>query len=205
MKRTIAALLVFLVSMLGLSTFSKAQDPSARKVAPSFDAAAVNGKHYTNEDLRGKTVVFEWFNPGCPFVKRVYENGYMKSLQKEAVERGVVWLTVNSTNSEHGDFVPSDRVAELMKEWEMTSTNYIVDQDGTIGKLFDVKTTPTIVVIDSNGQIAYSGAVDNYPQISGDESKLELFAKDALVAVSSGRPVARPYVKSYGCSVKYSS
>jgi peroxiredoxin len=198
----LSALLLFTLILLPTLAVAEGSD---RAQAPAFELTTTDNTVYNNENLRGKTVVLEWFNAGCPFVKRVYESGHLPAVQKEAVEKGVVWITVNSTNAEHGDFVSAEQVPALIQEWKMSSTAYALDAEGKVGRAFEAKTTPTIVVLDSEGRIAYSGAVDNYPQISGDETKLERYAHDAILNLLTGKPIQKSHVKSYGCSVKYAS
>ncbi|MCC6953150.1 MAG: redoxin family protein [Deltaproteobacteria bacterium] len=187
----------------GASLSGAAFAETAKAPAPNFSVTATDGKTYDIEKLRGKVVVLEWFNKGCPFVQRVYENNYMQGLQAEYGKQGIVWLTVNSTHEGHGDYIAPKDVSAALGEWKAQPTGYIADADGKLGKLFDAKTTPTMVVIDKNGAIAYQGALDNYPQADDDAAKTVHYTRDALQALVSGQPIMTSQTKSYGCSVKY--
>jgi hypothetical protein len=73
--------LVFFVSLLALSV--RAGDPAIGKEAPTFLLKSIEGKDTSLAAFRGKPVVLEWVNQGCPFVKKHYSAGNMQSLQKE--------------------------------------------------------------------------------------------------------------------------
>ena len=67
------------------------------EVAPDFTATASNGKTFHLSEYRGKYVVLEWHNNGCPYVGKHYNSGNMQRLQKQWTDRGVVWFTIISS------------------------------------------------------------------------------------------------------------
>ena len=190
-----------------LSTLSLLQSASANdlvgKPAPAFSAKGSSGATYDNASLKGKVVVLEWFNNGCPFVQRVYKNAELPKLQKELTEKGVVYLVVNSTRPDHRDYLPAEKFTAVHDEWQMRNTDYIVDSEGSLGRTFEAKSTPTVAVIDKQGNLAYFGAVDNHPKVSGEPENLEFYSRDAALAALEEKPVKTPFVKAYGCGVKY--
>ncbi len=173
--------------------------------APDFQVTGNSGKVYKLSELTGKTVVLEWFNGGCPFVKRVYKSGQMQKLQTEYTKKGFVWLTVNSTDPKHQDFLDKAKAAEILAKWKGAASDYIADEKGRTGKLFGAKTTPHLFIIDEKGQFAYKGAFDNYPEAGEDASKLVPYFENALKEVADKRPVTLPETEAYGCGVKYAS
>jgi len=102
--------------------------------------------------------------PKCPFVQRVYRDGIMTAVQKEFVQKGVVWLVVNSTNTNHRDYLAPEALKEKFTSWKAGFTALLMDSDGKAGKLYDAKTTPHMFVIDHNGALVYNGAIDDDPR-----------------------------------------
>ena len=62
--------------------------------APAFSAVNSEGKTVNLSDYRGKTIVLEWTNDGCPYVRKHYGSGNMQALQKKWTDQGIVWLSV---------------------------------------------------------------------------------------------------------------
>ena len=188
------------------SSASAASAASAEvgKPAPDFDLADLDGKHVKLKDLTGKTVVLEWFNPGCPFVKASHTKGSLRDAAKRATAQGVVWLAVNSGapgKQGHGVQANRDGAAAFG-----ISHPILVDESGTVGALYGATNTPHLFVIDAKGVLVYAGAVDNSPDGEGDSpqgGKLVSYVDAALADVAAGRAVGTPRTQAYGCSVKY--
>lgn len=171
--------------------------------APSFEAKGNSGKVYKSSELVGKNVVLEWFNAGCPFVKRVYDNGEMQRLQQEYTKKGFIWLTVNSTEESHKDFLNAEKSKEVLEKWKSSPSDYVTDGDGKLGHLFGAKTTPHVFVIDAKGELVYQGGYDNYPEAEDEPAKIVPYFENALKEVAAGKPLTLGETKPYGCSVKY--
>lgn len=186
---------------LALSTSVSANGKAAvGEPAPDFTLTDINGKTHQLSGLKGKTVVLEWVNPECPFVKRHYSTGNMPSLQKTATGDGVVWLTINSGSAgAQGDYDP-EKVKAWMQKTGATPTAYFRDQDGKVGKLYNAKTTPHMYVINPEGKLVYDGAIDSSPRGSADA---ENYVKAALTAAKTGGLPAKTKTDPYGCNVKY--
>jgi peroxiredoxin len=179
--------------------------PEVGKPAPDFTLKDLSGKEHKLSDLKGKTVVLEWVNYGCPFVKKHYGSKNMQDLQKAAADDGVVWLAIcSSAPGEQGNKTP-DEGKDLTKQLGSNATAYLKDEDGSVGKLYAAKTTPEMFVIDKTGNVVYMGAIDDKPvpsPISIDGAVN--YVKAALADIKAGQPVATASTKPYGCSVKYS-
>ena len=169
--------------------------------APVFSLADLDGKTRNLSDYKGKIVVLEWTNPNCHFVMRHYGSGDLQLLQKKYTEKGIVWLTINSTNSSSSEYSNPTESKEKYTEWKAAFTAQLVDADGKVGKMYGAKTTPHIFIIDKNGAIAYQGAVDDDPR-GKKETKVN-YVSDALDALLAGKPVVTTATQPYGCSVKY--
>lgn len=175
------------------------------ETAPAFTLTDIKGVTHNLSDFKGKTVVLEWVNPECPFVKKHYEKSdNIPSLQKAATADGVVWLSINSAAAgKQGDFDASQVTAWAAKT-KAAPTAYLRDTDGKVGKAYGAKTTPQIFVITAEGKVAYAGAIDSISSAdAADIAKAENYAAAALAAVKTGKPVEKASTQPYGCSVKY--
>ena len=169
--------------------------------APLFSLVDLEGQTRNLSDYKGKIIVLEWTNPNCPFVVRHYGSGDLQLLQKKYTEKGIVWFTVNSTNSGSREYSNPKELKEKYLEWKAAYTAQLLDAEGEVGKMYDAKTTPHIFIIDTNGAIAYQGAVDDDPR-GKKETKVN-YVSDALDALLAGKPVVTTATQPYGCSVKY--
>ena len=79
----------------------------------------------------------------------------------------------------------------------------LLDEDGSVGRAYEAKTTPQMVVIDESGNQVYNGALDNAPFGRVKGSVLSTYAADVVAAVVEGRASPHKRTKPYGCSVKY--
>ena len=173
--------------------------------APAFTATDSNGKTVSLAQFKGKTVVLEWTNADCPFVKKHYGSGNMQATQAAAAKQGVVWLTVNSSAPGKQGNVDGAKANAIVKSNGAAPSYYLLDPDGKIGKLYDAKTTPHMFVINPAGVIVYAGAIDSAPTADPADIKgATNYVTAALTAVKAGQPVATTTSKPYGCSVKYS-
>ena len=156
-------------------------------------------------DFKGKTVVLEWFNHGCPFVRKHYDVGNMQGLQKKWMGKDVVWLTINSSaKGKQGYLADATAAANKMKEEKMNSNYLLLDPTGKVGRMLAAKTTPHMYVINKEGKLAYQGAIDSISSASSDDiKKSENYVDSALSSLMKGKKIAKADTKQYGCSVKY--
>ena len=172
--------------------------------APSFTLHASTGKQISLDQYRGKYVVLEWTNPGCPYVMKHYESGNMQSTQKWAKDHGAIWLTMDSAEvGGPGYMTPATATARL-KSQHMSSDAILIDSEGTVGHLYGAKTTPHMFVIDPKGTLIYDGGIDNKPSTDVDDLKTATnYVKAALSESMAGKPVSTPSSRPYGCGIKY--
>jgi len=172
--------------------------------APAFAAVDAAGKPVNLADFKGRTVVLEWVNPGCPFVKKHYGAGNMQGTQKAASADGVVWLTVSSTNPSASDYKKPAELDAWMKSQGAAALT-VMDDDGRNGKAWGAKTTPHLYIVDAKGMLAYAGAIDSIPSANpADIAKATNYVSQALAEIKAGKPVSKTSSTPYGCSVKYS-
>jgi len=191
---------VLLIGMLSLITF----DAIAKNSAPPFTLTDTNGNVHSLSDYKGKFVVLEWFNHDCPFVQKHYRSGNMQALQKTYTAKDVVWLSINSSApGKQGNYPP--KVAnQLTKKVGAVPTAVLLDQDGSVGRLYGAKTTPHMFLIDRKGNLIYQGAIDDKRSTNpADVEGATNFLSAALDEAMRGKKVSAPSTISYGCSVKY--
>ena len=182
-----------------------AQSASAAigQAAPDFTAVDATGKSHKLSDFKGKTVVLEWTNPNCPFVKKHYM-GNMQALQKEATAKGVVWLAINSTETASVDYLAPAKLTAWNTEKQAAPTALLMDESGKVGALYGAKTTPHMYLINPQGQLVYAGAIDSVPSARVDDIKTATnYVKQALGESLGGKPVSVATSRAYGCSIKY--
>jgi peroxiredoxin len=172
--------------------------------APDFSLPGHDGKTWKLSDFRGKHVVLEWFNDGCPYVKKHYESKNMQNLQREFAARDVVWLSMISSAPGSQGHVDAQGASELLKKHDASPKATLLDPDGKVGRMFDARTTPHMYIIDPAGKLVYQGAIDDNPSasIKTVATAKPIFA-EALRASLDGKPIAVATTKPYGCSVKY--
>ena len=172
--------------------------------APDFTATGSDGKVYHLADLKGKYVVLEWHNQGCPYTQKHYESGNMQRLQKEWTGRGVEWFTVISSAPGTQGYVDANAENSYLAKTHAVPTAALLDPSGELGHLYGAKTTPHMFIIDPQGMLIYDGAVDDRPttdlsDVNGATNYISLALNESM----TGKPVANPTTRPYGCSVKY--
>ena len=174
--------------------------------APDFTAKDATGKTVSLADFKGKTVVLEWVNPGCPYVKKHYGAGNMQSTQKDAADKGVVWLAINSTDTAHQDYLAPAALQKWMTEQKAQATHTLTDESGKIGQQYAARTTPHMYIINPQGNLVYAGGIDSIATANPADIKTATnYVKQSLGEVAAGKPISSANTKPYGCSVKYKS
>lgn len=201
-KKLLILGLVF--GLFGYGSLVVASDVEVDKPAPDFALKDTNGKVHKLSDYRGKFVVLEWVNFGCPFVGKHYNSGNMQKLQKTYTEKGVVWLSICSSAPGKQGHYPPEKINALLKEKHASPSAYLIDEEGEVGKLYGAKTTPHMYIINPKGELIYAGGIDDKPSTKlKDIETAKNFVRAALDAAMAGKPVDVKEARPYGCSVKY--
>lgn len=176
------------------------------KPAPDFTGVDSKGNTVKLSDFRGKTVVLEWTNHGCPYVVMHYRTNNMQALQKETTGKGIVWLSVISSAPGRQGHVAGIEADQLTETRGAQPTAVLLDPKGEIGRIYDARTTPHMYVIKPDGTLAYKGAIDDRPSTrdAGVEKALN-YVRNALGQMTAGKPVDPAVTRAYGCSIKYAS
>lgn len=176
------------------------------KPAPAFKLVDSKGKTRSLSDYAGKTVVLEWTNHECPFVRKHYGAGNMQAQQRDATADGIVWLTINSSAPGKQGHVDGAAAERVRGEVRAAQTAYLLDPTGATGQAYGAKTTPHMYVIDPKGVLRYAGAIDSIPSAdTGDIAKATKYVPQALAELAAGKPVSVAVTRPYGCSVKYAN
>ncbi|MDG2534961.1 redoxin domain-containing protein [Sphingomonas sp. HITSZ_GF] len=181
-------------------------EPELAATAPNFRAFDMHGRVVDLSAYRGKTVVLEWNNPGCPYVKKHYGSGNMQKTQAAATAQGVVWLTINSGAPGMQGHMSGAEAQQFVAGAKAKPTAYLLDPKGLVGKGYGAKTTPHLYIIDGKGRLAYKGGIDDKPSSDvADIAGARNHVLAALAEMRAGKPVSVPETRPYGCSVKYAS
>jgi peroxiredoxin len=212
-RRAVLVTVVTAVGLVGVTTVAvnaRMADepvmnaPTIGQAAPAFIAVDSKGKQHKLADLKGKVVVLEWTNNGCPYVKKHYESSNMQNLQKQAKKAGVVWLSVVSSAPWKQGHVDGEGANELTASRNAAPAAVLLDPKGVVGRSYAAVTTPHMFVIDTNGVLRYAGGIDSIASTNTDDvQKADPFFKNAMESVVKGEAVTKPVTRPYGCSVKY--
>ena len=178
--------------------------PKVGAPAPDFTASDIQGRTRTLSEFKGKYVVLEWHNQGCPFVKKHYDSGNMQQLQKDLTGQGVVWLTVISSAPGKQGYVTAAEETQYLAEKQAAPTDVLLDPDGALGHAYGAKTTPHMFLINDKGVVVYAGAIDDKPSTDrADVDGARNYVRAAYQEAKTGKPVSVSSTSPYGCSVKY--
>lgn len=203
MKRLTKPLMT-LMAVMCLSAPAFAAAPVVGEPAPDFSATDINGAAVKLSDMKDKIVVLEWNNPECPFVMKHYDTQNMQGLQAELTAKDVVWVSINSGAEGQQGFLTPETAKTTLDEKGSKPSHYVLDTDGSIGKLYDAKTTPHMFVVGKDGVLAYAGAIDNDPTPRHEGVKTATnYVRAAVEALIEGKPVEVASSQPYGCGVKY--
>lgn len=198
--------------LLGLTAALLAQSPMQRAaasaavgaVAPDFSASTADGRKLSLASLRGKTVVLEWTNHDCPYVRKHYRSGNIPGLQKDAAAQGVVWLQLISSAPGTQGHVDGATALQLNRERGASPHATLLDPSGRIGRLYAARTTPHLYIVTADGRLAYAGGIDSIPSARDEDiARAEPYVRQALAELAAGKPVSRASTRAYGCSIKY--
>ena len=177
---------------------------SVGQPAPAFSALDANGKPVTLANFKGKTVVLEWVNPECPYVRKHYDSANMQAAQRAATAKEVVWLSVNSTHASHADFKTPAQMRAWTRQQAAAPNATLMDGDGRIGRAYGARTTPHLYIVDAKGSLVYAGGIDDKPSANpADVKSAKNYVNAALADMQTGKPIAQAVTRAYGCSVKY--
>jgi len=202
LKPLLAGFLIALIMPIAAASAA----PQVGKAAPDFSGVDSKGNTVKLSDLRGKTVILEWTNHDCPYVKKHYRTDNMQALQKEAAAKGLVWLSVISSAPGLQGHVSGAEADNLTEKRAAAPNAVILDPKGEIGRLYDARTTPHMYIIKPDGTLAYRGAIDDKPTANdADVAKAVNYVQNALGQLEAGKAVSPAVTRAYGCSIKYAS
>lgn len=197
-------LFAFTILMITTLAHTALAAPEIGQPAPAFTGTDAHGNVINLSDYNGQIVVLEWTNHECPYVRKHYDTKNMQNLQKDATDKGIIWLTINSSaTGKQGQTGPEEALALIQSE-ESHETARILDPEGTIGRLYDARTTPHMFVINQEGVLVYMGAIDDAPGVQHDTvTHAKNYVREALSSLVLAQDITTSSTQPYGCSVKY--
>lgn len=193
-----------LAALLTVTNATARDEVQPGKPAPDFTAKDATGKDVKLSSLKGKTVVLEWTNQDCPYVRKHYGSGNMQALQKDATAKDVVWLTVSSSAPGAQGHVNGLEAEKLTADRKAAPSAFLLDPEGRVGRLYGATVTPHMFVIDMTGTLAFMGGIDDKPTSNhADIKTARNYVSEALAAVQAGQPVKTASTRPYGCTIKY--
>ncbi|MFZ2650474.1 MAG: redoxin domain-containing protein [Burkholderiaceae bacterium] len=189
-----------------LAAGSVAAQAVVGQAAPAFAVSDTQGRAVKLADFKGKHVVLEWVNPGCPYVQKHYNSGNMTATQKAARAKDVVWLAINSTAVDHYDYRKPNDLDAWLKSKDAAPNATLMDVDGKVGRAYGARTTPHMYLIDPQGKLVYAGAIDSIPSANVADIKTATnYVNQAIGEALAGKPLSKPTSQAYGCSIKYAN
>ena len=182
--------------------------PKVGEPAPAFTAVDTRSTSHALEAYRGRWVVLEWVNHGCPYTKKHYKGvdgqpGNTQAMQRDYAQH-VAWLSVISSAPGRQGYTSAEEADEMARDKGASPTAIIRDTAGTLGRLYGARTTPQYAIIDPQGVLRYAGAVDDKPSSNAkDIVTATNHVRAALDAGLAGSPIAVAQTQPYGCDVKY--
>jgi hypothetical protein len=193
-----------LVACATLAASAASAAPMVGQPAPAMQAKDADGRVRSLAEFRGKTVVLEWTNRGCPYVQHAYNSGVMPELQRWAAKNGVVWLSVISSAPGKQGYLQPAEVRGWKAETGAAPAAVLLDPQGAVGRAYEAKTTPHMFIVDPKGTLAYMGGIDDKVSTNpADAKSAHNYVRAALDDLRAGRPVRDAVTRPYGCSVKY--
>ncbi len=205
-RSALIAAAVLAAGVFGASTFfgGTAAAIETGQRAPAFSVRDASGATRTLSEFSGRTVVLEWTNHGCPYVRKHYDAGNMQTLQRQAAEDGVVWLQIISSRPNAQGYLDAAGARARVATDNAAPAATLLDPDGVMGRAYDARVTPHMYIINPQGVIVYQGAIDDRP--SARPASLEgatNYVSAALADLAAGRAVQTTDTTPYGCTVKY--
>lgn len=198
--------IVKIAAILTLTAVGATAAPQVGQPAPEFTLTDSDGKAHKLSDFKGKFVVLEWLNHGCPFVVKHYGSGNMQKLQREYTGKDVVWLSIVSSAPGKQGHMSAEETNKAKAEKGSAATAILLEEDGTVGRLYEARTTPHMFVVGPEGTLIYAGAIDSVASPDpADVAGAKNYVKQALDEAMAGKPVSEPSTKAYGCGVKYAN
>lgn len=179
--------------------------PVVGQPAPAFEVVDTKGQLHQLADFAGQTVVLEWTNHDCPFVKKHYSSSNMQNQQRTAKDaHDVVWLTVISSSPGTQGHVSPEQADELTQSREAAPTAVLLDEDGQMGRAYDARVTPHMYIIDASQTLVYMGGIDSIPSARiADISEATQYVMEGLKEMAADQPISESITRPYGCSIKY--
>ncbi|MEM9105065.1 MAG: thioredoxin family protein [Pseudomonadota bacterium] len=167
--------------------------------APEFSLPDPHGTVHTLSQHTGENGLLVMFICNhCPYVKAIAER--LVTDTNELMSKGIGVVAVMS--NDYADY-PADSPENMLKfaaHYEFAFP-YLVDEDQTVGRMFDAKCTPDFFGFNNAGELQYRGRLDNARHEVTDTRTRELV--DAMLQIAETGKGPQQQTPSIGCSIKW--
>ena len=141
-----------------------------REPAPRFHAKTLEGEQFTNESVKGKVVLFQFWTTWCPYCKS--EESLVDDITKEFSDKGLIVLAVDVAESKK-------KVLEYLKE-HPRKCRIVLTGDTNLAAMYAANSYPIYVVVDRDGKI-----VDTQRGAGGERSLRRMLENAGLESKDS--------------------
>jgi hypothetical protein len=205
-RRTLLAAAIgsLAIPRLAMSALPATSGAVVGKPAPAIDVIDSSKHKRTLAEFKGKTVVLEWTSPSCPFAKAQYESGRMQELQKWAIQKGVVWLTVLSSHPSRSDYLEPEKAEAFNHGRGGAPSLLLLDATGAAGHAFGASTADHMFIVSKTGVVVYAGGIDDGESSDvKDVLRAHNYVKAALDDILAGKQVKVSITEPFGCALAY--
>jgi hypothetical protein len=193
-----------IVAALVLLAQPQPPGPAIGAMAPPFTVIDDTGASRSLADYAGKIVVLEWHARSCSYLNKHYRSGQMQKLQQSWMDRGVVWLLVNSSGPDTPSYQTADESRAYRAERKIAATAMLLDSEGLLGRAYGAQTALHMTIVDARGRVVYAGAIDDQPRMEAASlASAKNYVDQALAELTAGKPVTTSRTEPYGCSLHY--
>jgi thiol-disulfide isomerase/thioredoxin len=141
-----------------------------REPAPRFHAKTLEGEQFTNDSVKGKVVLLQFWTTWCHYCKS--EESLVNDLTTEFAGKGLVVIAV--------DVAESKKVVQQYLKDHPRKCRIVMTADTNLAAMYAVNRYPIYVVLDRDGKI-----VDTQHGAGGERSLRRLLSRAGLESKES--------------------
>jgi thiol-disulfide isomerase/thioredoxin len=118
--------------------------PKDKEPAPRFNATTTTGEKFTNDSIKGKVVLLEFWTTWCGFCAD--EAAFVDKIGQEFAVKGLILLAI--------DVGESKKIVKKYLEQHPRNCKIVMMEDTNLAAMYQANVYPIYVVIDRDGNIA---------------------------------------------------
>lgn len=127
-----------------LSSHCFAQSDDDNQPAPHFHAKTLSGENFTNDSVKGKVVLLDFWTTWCQYCHE--EEGLVEQVNKEFADKGLIVLAI--------DVAESKKTVKKYLEQHPRASRVVLTEDTNLAAMYQANVYPIYVVIDRDGNIS---------------------------------------------------